>query len=61
MPEVWHHEDRCNGRSICRMCGKKDPDHLTEEKPTNVQTVVEITQYMQEFVKDERNRKKPLQ
>ena len=26
-----HHQEKCNGRSVCGKCGQKDPDHSIEE------------------------------
>ena len=49
-----HYQDKCNGRSVCGKCGQKDPDPSIEEGKTHtdVQTVVETTQYMQKHAKN---------
>ena len=26
-----HHQDKCNGKSVCGKCGQKDPNHSIEE------------------------------
>ena len=30
-PKYGHHQDKCNGKSVCGKCGQKDPDNSIEE------------------------------